>query len=64
MASPHRTVPAENFVATLAANVDNERLSDEAFRAFVRNSLPIVIGAETGVRPASAQFEDAARAQR
>jgi hypothetical protein len=37
------TVPAENFMATLNANVDNEKLSDADFREFVRNTLPIVI---------------------
>jgi hypothetical protein len=36
------TVPADNFVATVAANVDNGRLEDEDFREFVRNTLPIV----------------------
>ena len=38
-----RTVPAANFCGTLQANVDNEKLSDAAFREFVRNTLPIVI---------------------
>jgi hypothetical protein len=38
-----RTVPADNFCGTLAANVDNDKLSDEEFRAFVRNSIDIVI---------------------
>ncbi len=38
-----RTVPAENFMATLNANIDNERLSDDGFREFVRNSIPVVI---------------------
>jgi len=37
-----RTVPAENFMATIAANVDNEKVSDEQFREFIRNTLPIV----------------------
>lgn len=37
------TVPAENFMATVAANVNNRQLSDGAFREFVRNSLPVVI---------------------
>ena len=37
-----RTVPAESFVATLAANADNGNMSDAQFRAFVRNTLPIV----------------------
>ncbi len=64
MPQSQRTVPAENFMATLAANIDNERLSDEAFRAFVRNSLPVVIGAEVPPARSSSQFEDAACAQR
>jgi hypothetical protein len=36
-------VPASNFVATVAANVDNEKLADDGFREFIRNTLPIVI---------------------
>lgn len=35
-------VPADNFVETVRANVDNEKLTDEEFRAFIRNTLPIV----------------------
>jgi len=32
-----------NFMATIAANVDNETLSDAEFREFIRNTLyPIV----------------------
>jgi len=38
-----RTVPAANFLGTVEANVDNEKLSDAEFRQFIRNSLPIVI---------------------
>lgn len=38
----NRTVPAANFVGTVVANVDNEKMSDEDFRQFVRNTLPIV----------------------
>lgn len=38
----NRVVDAENFCATLAANVDNEKLSDADFREFARNTLPIV----------------------
>lgn len=33
------TVPAEHFMATLNANVDNEKLSDADFREFVRNTM-------------------------
>jgi hypothetical protein len=36
-------VPAENFMATIAANVDNPKLTDADFREFIRNTLPIVI---------------------
>lgn len=36
------TVPAENFVATIAANVDNDKLTDAEFRSFIRRSLPVV----------------------
>jgi hypothetical protein len=38
-----RTVPASNFMGTVAANIDNPELSDAEFRQFVRNTLPIVI---------------------
>lgn len=37
-----QTVPAANFVGTLAVNVDNDKMSDAEFREFVRNTLPIV----------------------
>lgn len=37
-------VPAKNFVQTLAANVDNVKLSDAEFREFVRNTIDIVEG--------------------
>lgn len=40
---PTRTVPASNFVGTVANNVDNDELSDKEFRQFIRNTLPIVI---------------------
>lgn len=38
-----RTSPAEIFLQTLAANLDNEKLTDADFRQFVRNSLPGVV---------------------
>lgn len=38
------TVEAVSFVETLAANVINSKLDDGEFRAFVRNTLPIVKG--------------------
>ena len=38
-----RTVPASSFVATIAANVDNDELSDDDFRQIVRDVLPVVI---------------------
>ena len=43
MAEKKRTVSASNFVGTVAKNVDNRKLSDEEFRAFIRTTLPIVI---------------------
>jgi|SaaInlStandDraft_3_1057020.scaffolds.fasta_scaffold47520_2 hypothetical protein len=36
-------VPADNFVQTIAANVDNTGATDAEFREFIRNTLPIVI---------------------
>lgn len=42
----HGRVPAKNFIQTLAVNVNNEKLSDEAFRELIRNTLPIVEGGE------------------
>ena len=35
-------IPAEHFMTTVAANVDNEKLTDAEFRQFIRNSLPVV----------------------
>jgi hypothetical protein len=35
-------IRATNFCGTLAANVDNEKMSDVEFRAFVRSTLGIV----------------------
>lgn len=40
--APEPTVPAENFLGTLHANVDNWALGDHSFRKFVRDSLPAV----------------------
>ena len=37
-----RTVPATHFMGTIAENVDNDKLTDEKFRKFIRDSLPIV----------------------
>lgn len=37
-------VRAKNFVQTIAANVDNAKLSDADFRVFIRNTLPFVEG--------------------
>ena len=54
------TVPAESFLGTLHANVDNLALDDRAFREFVRNSLPIVIYPRPGRRGS----EDASAAPR
>ncbi len=40
---PRGQVPASNMILTIAANADNEKLSDAEFREFVRNSLPICV---------------------
>lgn len=37
-----RPVPAAEFLATVASNVDNSQLSDAEFRQFIRNTLDIV----------------------
>ena len=39
---PPRQSAADSFTATLAANVDNDRMTDAEFRQFVRNSLPAI----------------------
>ena len=39
----HRQSPAEMFMRTLAANLDNDKLSDAELRQFVRNSLPGIV---------------------
>lgn len=38
-----RKILASNFVATIAAIVDNPDLPDAEFRQFIRSTLPIVI---------------------
>ena len=48
--SKTKLVPANNFLTTLAANVDNLRLSDKEFRDFIRRSLPIVNFKHTHVK--------------
>lgn len=35
-------VPAVNFIGTIMANIDNEKLNDSEFRQFIRNTLPII----------------------
>lgn len=42
MSDGFNKVPAENFLTTVAINVDNEGLSDADFREFIRNCLPVV----------------------
>jgi hypothetical protein len=37
-----RTVPAESFMATIAANINNPKITDKEFREFIRNTLPII----------------------
>lgn len=38
----HHKVPAVNFIGTMMANVNNEKLSDADFRELFRNTLLIV----------------------
>jgi hypothetical protein len=38
-----RIVSASNFMATVSANVENEKMTDSEFRKFILDSLPIVI---------------------
>ncbi len=40
--SENDKIPAENFMGTIAVNVDNPKLSDEMFREMIRTTLPIV----------------------
>ena len=40
------TILAKSFVATLVANLDNIKLSDEEFRQFCRNTVQIVEGVD------------------
>ena len=42
MRPPKAPIPADNFVGTMALNVDNAKMSDTAFREFVRNTLSSV----------------------
>ena len=39
---PPSKIPAANFLGTVAANIDNEKMTDAEFRAFIRRTLPIV----------------------
>lgn len=39
---PAQAVRAECLLDTIRANLDNPKLSDADFRAFIRNSLPAV----------------------
>jgi len=36
------SIPASGFIVTVYANVDNSKLSDSAFRAFIRNSIDTI----------------------
>ena len=38
----NKKIPAIHFVSTIMANVDNEKMSDSAFRNLVKSTLPIV----------------------
>ena len=42
MSSHSNNVPALNFIGTMLANLDNEKMSDKDFRDFIRNTMPIV----------------------
>lgn len=42
MTSQNNKVPAVNFIGTVLANIDNDKMSDVDFRQFIRNTLPIV----------------------
>ena len=35
-------VDAKNFVETIRKNINNKHLTDEDFRTFIRNTLPVV----------------------
>jgi hypothetical protein len=39
-----RKISAKNFMQTIAANIDNPKLTDKDLRDFIRNTLPIVKG--------------------
>jgi hypothetical protein len=41
--TPYLELPPQHFVDTLSVNVNNEKMSDEQFRIFVRNTLPLYI---------------------
>lgn len=59
--SDNQPISAENFVATIAANVNNGGLDDRAFREFIRNTLPIVKfarPANMGSALGTSQFDD------
>jgi len=56
----HNKIDPGSFCQTLAANVDNDRLSDAEFREFVRNSLAVVGRPETTrVSAISADYDGA-----
>jgi hypothetical protein len=40
----YREIPAHSFMQTIAANVDNMKMSNAEFRTFIRNTLPIIKG--------------------
>jgi len=46
-----RKISAKNFMQTIAANIDNEKLSDKDLRDFIRNTLPIVKGVDYPPKP-------------
>lgn len=46
----HKIIPAKHFVQMLAANMNNTKLSDEAFREMVQNTLQFVEGGDITVK--------------
>ena len=42
----HGRISAKSFIQVLAMNVENDKMSDEAFREMIKNTLPAVEGGE------------------
>ena len=37
-----KQIPSIHFMGTIMSNIDNTSISDEVFRDFIRNTLPLV----------------------